>query len=187
MSKKRKQAKPIYRTQTSKFIFAGPGTLLLFCFLFLVLNGIGTTFFLMLGFTCLYFLSTTFFYHTKELVVTNNKVYIFEGKEKILGWTFSDEFHVVDFTQSNLGKKFNYGTLFLSNKKNQVYLFKFIDNPFQTYEEIIVQYEKVACEVDPEYKPHYERKTTSNYSNDGDTIIKNGIVVDRVKGDEDEE
>lgn len=140
----------------------------------------------MLAFSLLVLVSTFFLYTKKELVITNNKVYVFQGKTKIFGWSFLDDFHVVDFKQSKLGVHLNYGTLFLSNRNNKVFLFKNIHNPFEVYETIIIQYEKLMSSVDETYVPRYERKGNST-SNKDVTIIKNGVSVDRVQGVNNEE
>lgn len=185
MKNKQKQPKYILKTGYSEVIFTTPAILLLFCFLFLLLNGVDTIFFILLGFSIIVLISTFFLYKTKELVITNNKIYVFQGKQKIFGWTFLDDFNVVDFKQSKFGEKFNYGTLFISNRNNKIFLFKNIKNPLEAYETIIIQYEKIMCLVDESYTPKYKKRDNTNSSN-SKIIIKNGVSVDRVQGDNNE-
>ena len=91
-----------------------------------------------------------------------------------MGWTFSDDFLCVDYKQSRLGKILNFGDLYISNRNNQFYIYKNMYNPKQAYTYTIIQYEKIAVMLDPNYIPRYN-------SNGEPLDAENNKNVDRVK------
>lgn len=153
---KKKNKKPVYKTKNSYSVFFL--SILILCFAILslfILNNTNISLMLIIGAFIVYvpsFLS----YKFRRFIISENKIYVYDKSKKILGWTFSEDFECVDFKQSNLGKVFNYGDLYISNRNHQFYIYKNIKNPEEAYLEVIKQYEKVALTIDPTYTPRYD-------------------------------
>lgn len=179
MSQKKNQAIPIYTSMSSKFIFSTPISLFIFAIIYTLVQGASTVALFIFIFSGLSLLGVSLIYLKNKLIITKNKIYIFQGKQKIVAWSFIEDFYCVDYKQSALGKLFNYGTLYISNHDNKFYLFKMIDNPIQAYDNIIIQYEKIQEALDPSYKPRYNKDTRKIKNN---IIIKDGkaVEIDRI-------
>lgn len=175
MSKK-KARKPVYKTKNSYSVFFL--SIILFCFSLLsmiVLQNLSIFVMLILA-SLISYVPAFLSYKFRRFIITENKIYIYDKDKKILGWSFSEEFECVDFKQSRLGKFFGYGDLYVSNRKNQFYIYKNIQDPQQAYLETIKQYEKIATLLDPSYVPRYNSVNNT-------IALENGSIqenVDRV-------
>jgi len=93
----------------------------------------------------------------KKMFITKNKIYVYIGKDKIIGWNLLEEVKTITVNQSKYGKILNYGTLTLINQNEQSYDFEFLNDPKQMFEKIIAQHEyiikKINLHVLSEEKP----------------------------------
>lgn len=182
---KKNQPELIYSAGISVFIYTFPVCLLLFCLIFLVLNGLGTVFYLLIGCSIISFISNTPTFLGRRIVLTKYKLYIFQGKTKLISWTIIGDFDGIDYKQSKLGKFFDYGDLYFTNIEGKVIQVKAVKNCLQAFEKIVLHYEKLAKEVDPTYIETY-KKGDINKKN---IIIKDGkkIEIDRIEDTKNEE
>lgn len=171
---KKKTSKPVYQSKNSKVFFLLPLTILLISILMYIITDRFTMFTLLFMFSIICFIPAFLGYKFRKYIITNNKIYVYDKDKKILGWTFSDDFLCVDYKQSRLGKILNFGDLYISNRNNQFYIYKNMYNPKQAYTYTIIQYEKIAVMLDPNYIPRYN-------SNGEPLDAENNKNVDRVK------
>ena len=172
---KKKTTKPVYQSQNSKAVFLLAITIFLLSIVMFIITQEFIIFTLLIIFSVICYIPAQLSYKFRKYIITNNKIYVYDKDKKILGWTFSDDFLCVDYKQSKIGKIFNFGDLYISNRNNQFYLYKNISNPKEAYDKTIIQYEKIAVMLDPNYIPRYNsNNATLNPSGDNKNI-------DRVK------
>lgn len=175
MSKKKK-TKPVYQSENSPSIFILPTVILLTSILTLFFTNNQSIFIILLIFSMICFVPCYLTFKFRKYIITNNKIYVYDNEKKILGWSFSDDFDCVDYKQSKTGVIFGFGNLYISNKNKKFYIYKYIKNPEEAYIKTILQYEKIAVMLDPNYIPRY------NSNEDVDIVNNNNnkITVDRV-------
>lgn len=62
----------------------------------------------------------------------------------------------IQVSQDKLGKLLGYGSLILKNRANELYEYRFLDNPYEVQDIIMVSYENMMKRLDPNFVSSYK-------------------------------
>lgn len=131
----------IAQKKTSLFIFFVPIIILIINIyqIFIVKNFN----ILFLIFSFIFFIPFFLNFYQKKIILTKTKLYVISRKRKIISWHLIKDCSYIQYEQSFLGKFLNYGTLQISNNKNQFYQYHFLHDVKNFYNQVIEQYQKI--------------------------------------------
>lgn len=160
----------IYKATTSKFIFLWPVAIFISMLFYSIFLDKGNHFFTIFIASLFPLIPAFLFYYGKRIILTPNKVYIYIKNKKFISWKIIGDFKHVEYSQSRLGKLFNFGTLLIVNQNNESYQYMYLNNVQQMYEHIIIRYEKLMKRLDPDFIPVYKQKEVKTEIDSLDTI-----------------
>lgn len=154
---KTKIKKPIVIIEetTHPFVFSFPILIFLAMIVYFISGKNDTSFFIYFIILALISLKCLSLYYKKKIVVSDKKIYVYIRGKKFLSWSLSQEFQIVNYSQSFFGKILNFGTLTLINKDKEMYEYYFLNNPKKVYSEIIKSYETLMKKLDPSFIVSY--------------------------------
>ena len=136
MSEKKKTKKIIGIGKISIFSFL-PSIFVSFCLFFYLIKNFNISLFFIFSLFSLSFLFLSFYnYKKKRIIITESKIHFIKDKKPFFSVEFSVDFKIIQYTQSKIGKLFNYGTFFLVNQSDQMATIHYIDNPEKLYSKI---------------------------------------------------
>jgi len=149
MSKKLNQSHVIFKGKTSVFIFLYP-FIISFCLLFYSIKNFDIKFFFVLLITSfIVFIIAFLNFYKKEIIITDDFVYLFIRGKKIFKWSIVDEIYLVNVIQNKLGKILNYGTLILVNCNNEMYEYFYLDDPITFKDQLVLIHKEKTKKIDP--------------------------------------
>jgi hypothetical protein len=140
---------------TSIFIFFFPVVILLSAIIYLIKSKNFSQVLLMMGMASVVFIPAFLNYYKKSIVITKKSIYIFLRGKEILKWSIENDLYLVDVRQDKLGSIFGYGTLVLVNRDKKLYEYFFLSNPTQCRDKLIISYDKIMKNLDPNYISSY--------------------------------
>ena len=82
----------------------------------------------------------------------------YEKNKKVFSGTLLEDFNLIDFQQTLIGKILNYGTLILVKNDKSYYSYSYLNNVENVYEKTILQYEKLILEINPDFEAPFTNK-----------------------------
>lgn len=140
-NRKKNNIEIIAQSKTSVFIFFIPTIILIVNIYQLFFFKHFSLIFLIISFV--FFIPFFLNFYKKRIILTRNKIYVMSKKKKIISWHLIDDCSYIQYEQSFLGKILNYGTLQISNNKNQFYQYQFLHNIKNFYDQVLKQYNKI--------------------------------------------
>jgi hypothetical protein len=140
-NRKKNNVEIIAQNKTSVFIFFIPTIILIVNIYQLLIFQHPSIIFLILS--LVFFIPFFLNFYKKRIILTKNKIYVMSKKKKIISWHLMDDCSYIQYEQSFLGKIFNYGTLQISNNKNQFYQYLFLHDIKNFYNKVLEQYNKI--------------------------------------------
>lgn len=170
INKKIRKAKVIIQEKTHIFVFSLPIIILLFGLLYIISGQNDTNIYIYIAVVVGIFIKSLSLFYKKKLILTENKIYLYVRGKKVICWSLVNDFYIVNYSQSFMGKIFDFGTLSLVNKEKELYDYYYLNNPKKVYSEIIKTYETLMKKLDPSFIVTY-------IDNDSDEIDK----IDKIK------
>lgn len=163
-----KKPKVVFEGTTSHFVFAVPVILFIGLLVYIINKKLDSDFFIyitiIIGITVKFFMM----FYKKKIMLTDKKIYIYVLGKKFISWSLDEDFYIVNYKQSLIGKIFNFGTLTIINKNKEMYEYYLLQNPKQAYDSIIESYEILMKKLDPNFIVSYKDTNKSEL----DTIDK---------------
>ena len=159
-NKKIKTKKPtvIVLEKTSPLIFVVPTFAFILLFIYSLHNSEGSLFFIYMMCGLIIFLPAILQFFGKKYVLTDKKFYFYEKNKKVFSGTLLEDFNLIDFQQTLIGKILNYGTLILVKNDKSYYSYSYLNNVENVYEKTILQYEKLILEINPDFEAPFTNK-----------------------------
>lgn len=148
---------PILHEQKTSIFFLFPSfAILLISIIYLISKFEINMLLILLVINIFVFIPNFIQWKNKKIFITPGKIYVYNGKTKVIGWSFIEDFKLITINQTKYGKFLNYGTLKIVNQKNESYDFEFLDNPKKMFDEIIKRYEKNMKKINPDFVSTYK-------------------------------
>lgn len=170
MNKKINPKAVVAEEKTSPFIFFYPVMFLLSIIIYSINLKNLTNFLLLIVVSLVTFIPAFLSYYKKTIMITKKSIYVFLRGKEILKWSLVEDFYLIDVRQDKLGKFFGYGTLVLVNQEKKLYEFFFLANPNDFKDKLIISYEKLMKQLDPNYISSYILEKDINNNENIDVI-----------------
>lgn len=151
-SKNKQKVKVVYKQYTSIFVFLKSILMGLALWIAGIYYSDLITVSIMILVSIIIQIQPFLLWNKKKLIILENKLYIYQNNNKILSWNYENDFNMINYEQDKFGKYFNYGDLILGDKENNYYIYKSINNPYETYIKLAKTIEKCLKNKDHNFK-----------------------------------